>query len=200
MTTTDGAPFWVRTAEGPDASGTLLLEEHMHGNHPFKLTERGEIDRSEAQELEWIREHAEKPGYLMLVASPSREPGAAVVGRLTFRSGNRRKLAHHGTFGIAVHGDWRGRGVGTALITSLLDWGASHPTIEKVCLGVFAGNVRARKLYRSLGFVKEGRSPKHFKLGPGEYSDDITMSVFVKPGLAPAPFKTWRGAEPKSGS
>jgi len=52
-----------------------------------------------------------------------------LLGRIAFRNGNRRKLAHHGSFGIGVHHDWRGRGVGTALISALLDWASAHPTL-----------------------------------------------------------------------
>jgi len=197
LATPDGARYWVRTAEPGDAAAIGRLNEHMHENNPFKLTERGEMDREEAQERAWIAEHAGNPCYLMIIASDSPQAGEGeVLGRVAFRNGNRRKLAHHGSFGIGVHHDWRGRGVGTALIAALLDWAAAHPTLEKVCLGVFADNAGAMRLYRRMGFVKEGVSPRHFKLGPGRYSDDVTMSIFVKPGIAPAGFRSWTPSEP----
>ena len=128
------------------------------------------MDRDEGQEREWIAEHAERPCYLMIIASDSPVPGAGeVLGRVAFRNGNRRKLAHHGTFGIGVHGAWRGRGVGTALIAALLDWAGAHPTLEKVCLGVFAENAGAIRLYRRMGFVKEGVSARHFSNTLGRF-------------------------------
>jgi RimJ/RimL family protein N-acetyltransferase len=198
LTTAGGLRFWVRTAEPADAAATLRLENHMHDHHPFKLTERGEIDRDEPAEREWIGQHLDNPCYLMLIACDAPAAGAGeALGRITFRNGNRRKLAHHGTFGIAVHSEWRGKGVGSALIATLLDWAAAHPTIEKVGLGVFASNSRARALYRRMGFTKEGVSPRHFKIGSGTYDDDVMMSIFVKPGLAPQPFHTWTRQGPE---
>jgi hypothetical protein len=41
------------------------------------------------------------------------------------------------------------------MIEALLDWAAAHPVLEKVELGVFATNERARALYRRIGFVEE---------------------------------------------
>lgn len=198
LVTPDGARYWVRTAEPADAAATLRLEAHMHDHHPFKLTERGEIDRDEPAEREWIGQHLENPCYHMLIAAASPTAGSGeALGRISFRNGNRRKLAHHGIFGIAVREEWRGGGVGTALIAALLDWAAAHPTLERVDLGVFASNTRARQLYRRMGFVRMGRAPRHFKLGPGEYTDDVTMTIFVKPGIAPSPYRTWNpGAAP----
>jgi RimJ/RimL family protein N-acetyltransferase len=110
---------------------------------------------------------------------------------LLFRNGNRQRLAHHGTLGIDVHGDFRGRGIGAELMKVLLDWAAANPLIEKVCLGTFANNAGARKLYERLGFREEGRQLRFFKMAPGEYADDVQMSIYTKPAMAPEGFLTW---------
>jgi RimJ/RimL family protein N-acetyltransferase len=187
-----GARIVVRTAAETDAPAVARHQEHMYTSNPFIVTERGEIDRTEPQQREWIHKHLSTPGHLMLVAQREADPAQDVVGALLFRCADRRRTAHHGTFGISVHADWRGRGVGTALITSLLDWAAADPQIEKVCLGVFAANEGARALYRRLGFVEEGLTARCFKYPDGRYHDDIPMAVFVKPGLAPPGYNTWQ--------
>jgi RimJ/RimL family protein N-acetyltransferase len=181
----------VRTAVEADAPAMARHQEHMYGSNPFILTERGEIDRTEPQQREWILKHRDTPGHLMLVATRDPDAGDEVLGAMLFRCGDRRRTAHHGTFGISVNGDWRGRGVGTALITVLLDWAAADPAIEKVCLGVFDANEGARALYRRLGFVEEGRAARCFKYPDGRYFDDILMAIFVKPGTAPPGYNTW---------
>ena len=76
--------------------------------------------------------------------------------------------------------EWRGRGVGAALLEALLEWAAASPIIERVCLEVFATNDRAIRLYEKLGFVEEGRRQRDIKLGPGRYVDTVAMYRFVK--------------------
>jgi RimJ/RimL family protein N-acetyltransferase len=183
-----GASIVVRTAEPSDAAAMLEHEEHMLVSNPFKVTERGEVERTLEDQQAWIREHREAANSLALLAFTVE---GQLVGKCLFRTSDRRKLRHHGTFGIDVHGDYRGQGVGSALITALLDWAAAHPEIEKVCLGTFATNAGAHRLYTRLGFRDEGRQIRYFKLGPGEYVDDIQMSIFTKPGIAPPGFETW---------
>jgi RimJ/RimL family protein N-acetyltransferase len=181
----------VRAAVEADAAAVARHQEHMYSSNPYIVTERGEIDRTEPQQREWILKHSATPGHLMLVATQDPDPGDEILGAMLFRCADRRRTAHHGTFGISVHADWRGRGVGTALITCLLDWAAADPQVEKVCLGVFDTNHGARALYRRLGFVEEGRTAGCFKYPDGRYADDIPMALFVKPGLAPPGYNTW---------
>lgn len=182
----------VRTAAEADAAELLEFETHANATSPHAVREPDEVGRSLDEEREFIRQRRDATGHLMIVA---REPAARgegpIVGALLFRNGERRKVSHHGHFGISVHALWRGRGVGTALMTAMLDWAAAHPVIEKVCLGVFATNTRARTLYQRLGFTDEGRYTRYFKIREGEYVDDIQMSIFVKPGVAPEGFRTW---------
>jgi RimJ/RimL family protein N-acetyltransferase len=185
-----GRTVALRTPEAADAPASLAFERHMHENNPYQVVLAGENERTEEKQREWLQEHLDHDGWLAVVAEPagSRE----MVGKIMFRNHQKfARMRHHGTFGISVHADWRGKGVGTALIETLLDWAAAHPVIEKVCLGVWANNTGARKLYRGLGFTEEGRTAKHFRIGPGEYVDDISMAMFVKPGAAPAGYRTW---------
>ncbi|MFN0134123.1 MAG: GNAT family N-acetyltransferase [Phycisphaerales bacterium] len=190
-----GGAVFIRAAEPDDVAAIRAFDAHMLVNNAFGVREPGESERSEAEERTRIERFVREPGWLMLTAWTANRH-AELVGTLSFRNGDRRKLAHHGSFGVAVHGEWRGRGVGAAMIHSLLAWAVANRQIEKVSLGVFETNADARRLYERLGFVEESRSPRHFKLGPGRYVDDVRMSLFVKPGVAPQPFKTWPLPEP----
>ncbi len=187
--TRDGRPFEVRTATEGDIDAIIAHERHMLEHNPFKVREPEEVNFDSEEYREHIREYLEGDGKLSLIAVARGE----VVGRLTFRNGKLRKMSHHGYFGIAVNDGWRGQGVGRAMIGVLLDWAAAGPLIEKVYLGVFAGNDSAIELYRKMGFVEESRVRQYFKIGPGRYSDDVQMSIWVKPGLAPDGFGTWAG-------
>lgn len=183
-----GATCVIRGAVPEDAAALLAFEVLSNATNPFNVREPDEVGRDLGEVREWLARYRDGPGQIALVAL---DPRGGIIGELSFKAGERRKLAHHGHFGISVHPDWRGRGVGTALIVTLLDWAAAHPVVEKVCLGVFENNTRARALYRRLGFVEEGRQRRFFKLGPGVYADDIQMSIYVKPGVAPEGFGSW---------
>ncbi len=82
--------------------------------------------------------------------------------------------------GIAVVKNWRGQGVGTALLQMLLDWAQASPAIKKVCLDVFATNDAAIRLYPKLGLIEEGRRQRDIKRGFEDYVDTVTMYRFVK--------------------
>lgn len=198
----------LRSPGREDATSLLEFGLHAARTAPFNVTQPDEFDQDIAKERTWIDDHLQKPGYVAImaqevladhaIASALRLPTAAppavvgpeapagaitapvVIGMLNFRNHSRRRMAHHGHFGITVHHDWRGMGIGRHLISTLLEWARASPIIEKVCLGVFATNLRAQKLYASLGFVEEGRRPREFKLEDGTYIDDVQMSQWVK--------------------
>lgn len=188
----DGTALWIRSAQHGDEAALIQLREDLVVSNPFQVSSPRDTWSVEvaSQKIETANR---EPGHLWLVASLGPKPGDGVVGGIYFRNGERDRIAHHGTFGIGNLAAWRGRGVGTVLIVALLDWAAAHDTIEKVCLGCFATNVKARKLYRRLGFRTEARSRRFFKLAPGKYVDDIQMCIYVKPGVAPEGFETWSG-------
>jgi ribosomal protein S18 acetylase RimI-like enzyme len=80
---------------------------------------------------------------------------------------------------IAVHEGHQRQGVGRALMNELLAWARSSPLVEKAELQVRASNAGAIALYRSLGFVEEGRKTKRLKIGPNQYIDDVYMALWV---------------------
>jgi RimJ/RimL family protein N-acetyltransferase len=66
-------------------------------------------------------------------------------------------------------------------MNALLRWARSNPRVEKVELQVRSSNEPAIALYRSLGFVEEGRKTRRLKIGRNEYLDDVYMALWVGP-------------------
>lgn len=81
---------------------------------------------------------------------------------------------------LAVHPGWQGRGVGRALLASLIDWARAAPAVEKIELHVRASNAAAQALYRKLGFAEIGRWQRKVKIAPGQYVADVAMELLVK--------------------
>jgi ribosomal protein S18 acetylase RimI-like enzyme len=83
-----------------------------------------------------------------------------------------------GEIGMAVARDWRGRGVGSALMAAAIEW-AREQGLHKLCLSVFAQNDAAIGLYRKFGFVEEGRRVKQYRRASGELWDTIEMGLLL---------------------
>jgi RimJ/RimL family protein N-acetyltransferase len=173
-----GEEIVIRNGLPDDAPGVLAHRVHMAHSSPHNVVQLDEVEQDLEKEREWLRERAERGYDLFIIATSDAAPGL-VIGALHFHSFKWRILSHHGDFGISVDESWRGRGVGTAMVNVLLDWARRHPTIEKVCLGVYEDNAGAIRLYERLGFRLEGRREKFFKTDRG-YRDDLMMSLWVK--------------------
>jgi RimJ/RimL family protein N-acetyltransferase len=83
-----------------------------------------------------------------------------------------------GEIGMMVARDWRGRGVGSALVAASIEWGRAYG-LHKLTLGVFPHNEAAIGLYRKFGFEEEGRREKHIRRANGELWDLIEMGLLL---------------------
>ena len=81
-----------------------------------------------------------------------------------------------GEIGMLVDREWRGRGVGSALIQAAIDWARGHG-LHKLSLEVFAHNTAAIALYRKCGFVEEGHRVRHYRRASGELWDSLVMGL-----------------------
>ncbi|CAM3536106.1 N-acetyltransferase domain-containing protein [Bordetella sputigena] len=81
---------------------------------------------------------------------------------------------HTGVLGMGVRPDWRGRGVGKALLTAAVR-AAAGLKLSRIELEVYAANAAARALYQSCGFVEEGVKRKARYLD-GHHEDIVIMA------------------------
>ena len=82
----------------------------------------------------------------------------------------------YGELGMAIVREWRGRGVGSALMVAAIEW-AREQGLHKLSLGVWPHNAAAIALYRKFGFVEEGRRTKQYRRASGELWDSIVMGL-----------------------
>jgi RimJ/RimL family protein N-acetyltransferase len=100
--------------------------------------------------------------------------GTEIVGSMHIE----RSRHGFGEIGMAVAREWRGRGVGSALLAAAVDW-ARERGLHKLSLSVFAHNAAAIALYRKFGFVDEGRRVKHYRRESGELWDALEMGLLL---------------------
>ena len=88
---------------------------------------------------------------------------------------NKPRRAHVGTFGISVHDDWQGQGIGGALMRACLDLADNWLNLTRLELEVYADNEAAIHLYQRFGFELEGTLRQH-AFRDGQYVDSIMMA------------------------
>jgi putative acetyltransferase len=118
----------------------------------------------------WITDSSE--GVFRFVACVENE----VVGEFgldTFPTHPRRK--HVGEIGMAVHEDWHGKGVGSAMMQAAIDLADKWLNLSRLELGVYTDNEPAIALYKKFGFVIEG-TMKNFAFRDGQFVDIYSMA------------------------
>lgn len=180
LVTLDGRSLHLRQAVEDDALGFIQAMDVIAREGLYFLRSRFEVD--EKKQCAFIA-GARDRGDLILLAVDDMGEGR-IVGWVSIFRARAEFLQHTAELGMGVVPDYRGIGLGTALIDRSLRWAAGQK-IEKVKLGVRAGNERARALYEKFGFVKEGRRVRDIKDQHGHYDDIIEMSFFIS-GAQPA--------------
>ncbi|WP_434424903.1 GNAT family N-acetyltransferase [Nannocystis pusilla] len=165
----------IRNARPEDAP-ELAAAERVIARVPGMLASRPE-EIVDANILKMIVDFEANDCGICLVA----ERGDAIVGHAFLDPLPLAVTSHVVRLTIAVHEGHQGQGVGRALMDELLRWARANPRVEKFELQVRSSNARALALYRSLGFVEEGRKTRRLKIGPNAYIDDIYMALWVGP-------------------
>jgi ribosomal protein S18 acetylase RimI-like enzyme len=109
----------------------------------------------------------------------ARLPGARVVGYLQLDVVPLQRLRHVGRLELLVDGRFRRQGVGGALLDRAIADAKAGGVLRKLALAVFADNEPAVALYRSRGFVEEGRRRGEVVMSDGSARDDLLMALFL---------------------
>lgn len=175
-TTRDDREFNIRRPHENDAGNIIAYSKIVFASTDQVLTTAEEYMITLENEKVWIENLNKNPDALALVAELSNQ----ITGLLFFIPNTKKKNSHTGEFGVSVHPDFRGIGIGRLLVETLLAWAKQNERIEKVYLNVFDTNQSAISLYHDLGFAVEGRHVKAIKQPTGEYVDVIQMYVETK--------------------
>jgi ribosomal protein S18 acetylase RimI-like enzyme len=167
----DGRAALIRPASLDDAPQLLANINAIGAEVVYLLTENIGSDLEE--ERQWIMEY-DGASALLLVA----EVDGKLVGQADVQPGRWPKESHVGIVGIAILDDFRGAGLGRAMMDRVLEWMRDR-RFKKACLEVFVTNERAIALYRGLGFEVEGVRKRQYRI-LGGWVDDVVMGKWLE--------------------
>lgn len=135
--------------------------------------------KSLKEELNWLKEHLnkiKKHKAVFLVA----EYNTAIIGS-TGIDLNRGKKEHVGEFGITIHQDYRGVGLGKYLMGEVIKLAKRQlkPKPKIIRLSVFSTNKPAISLYKKMGFKIVAKIPEQINY-KGKLIDEIIMLLFLR--------------------
>lgn len=125
----------------------------MHESHIAQIAALETLCFSDPWSENSVRSELSNPLSLWLVA----EEGGRVIGYV----GSQSVPPEADVMNLAVAPDCRKKGIGRALMTALIAQLRSRG-VTALFLEVRVGNLPARCLYQSLGFVEVGRRPKYY--------------------------------------
>ncbi|MDI4633836.1 GNAT family N-acetyltransferase [Pelomonas sp. V22] len=161
--------FKIRRAELADAASlcALMADVEVFGNllqlpYPSEETWRQRLSEGLApgkSDLHLVAVRGEQ-----VIGSAGLHPVGPALRRL-----------HALMLGISVQPASQGAGVGSALMSALLDYADNWAQALRIELTVYCDNERAIKLYQRHGFEIEGRL-RGYALRQGEYVDSFAMA------------------------
>jgi len=113
-------------------------------------------------------------GYIRLKSALTICVDAKPVGMANLYISPFQKLAHQSLFSIMIDENYRGQGLGTRLMETLIQVAQKDHKIELLHLEVYDGNP-AIGLYKKMGFKEYGRHPRFIKLDKDAYVDKVLM-------------------------
>ena len=157
----------IRTMSIEDLDQYLDLREAVASEARF-IGAEAPIDRAGDRDKTVARYVTAEDGCMFVAASDDRLVGTSGVSM-------RRGVAD---LGMNIAREWRGRGIGSALIEVSIGWARSQGA-HKISLQVWPHNEAAIALYEKYGFEREGYLRKHWRRRNGELWDAAIMGLLL---------------------
>lgn len=166
----DGSEIIVRLATPEDYDETIITYTEVAAERIYINTERPRPDIKQVWTERWVNN-----GDKILFAIAQLED--KIVGGIVLNVySNSPKTDHVREQGMWILKDYRGNGVGNALMDYTIQWAKETETVRKITLGVWSPNLKALSLYAQVGFHIDGCHVNMAKIN-GLFVDEILMSL-----------------------
>lgn len=152
---------------------TELLYQYKNDREVAGLLGGFHAGLSRTDIAEWIESHRKnKTDVVWVIADREDDSCLGHVG--LYQVDHRIRCAEFAVM-IGARDRW-GHGLGREVTTYVVNWGFANLNLNRVSLSVLSLNDRAIHLYKSLGFVEEGRC-RQAQFKDSAYLDVIIMSI-----------------------
>lgn len=166
----DGREASIRPASPADAEAVTDLVNSVGAESRFVLRERATWSLEEERRTFASADGSRSVFFVCELAG-------RIVGLLNLARGAWKKDRHVAEFGMSCLREYRGIGVGSALLDRGVAW-ARALGVRKLTLEVFATNDPAIGLYRKAGFAEEARLRDQYIID-GQPVDGVLMSLWL---------------------
>ena len=174
-----GEALLLRSLGAQDAQQALAVCRKTAGETLNLIRYEDEWTMTLEQEAAYLKKTEDDPKSLMLGAFV----GETLVGVGSFLPcAAVDRARHRSSLGISILKAYWGRGIGTAIMQTLVDE-VKNTSAEQLELEVVAANERAIRLYERFGFVEFARHPRKLKYRDGTYADMVLMMLDLRDKL-----------------
>ena len=169
----DGTRILLRAEVKPDLEPLLTMYSTLSKNSLRKVPDRysRELVTGWVEALDYDRS-------LPILAFDLIEQ-CKVAGSAILHFSTRKETQHRAEFGIVIHDDYQGRGLGTILTKLMVDIGRAKG-LRKIGLTVFTHNEVGIYVYRKCGFEVEGfLRMEYWHYLVEDYVDAIRMGILL---------------------
>ncbi|GAA4294330.1 GNAT family N-acetyltransferase [Anaerocolumna aminovalerica] len=164
----------IRKATEADAEAIIKYLNIVGGESDNLLFGKNEFYMTVEEEQEFIKEFNGSLNSVMLLAKDN----DAIVSVGSLSGFGRKRISHRGELAISVKKEYWNKGVGSAMLKELIQFGKEKAKLSVIQLTVKADNERAIHTYKKFGFKQIGYYEKFFLID-GKYFDACLMNLYL---------------------
>lgn len=166
----NGQSVTFRSPTSDDASQMLTFLNRIASDSDYLIRYPEECETSPEKEANLIASVCRSEYDLYITAFAENK----IVGNCQLAFQKRMKTKHRASISIGILKEYRGIGLGRAMMEELISIAREHQILQ-LELEYIEGNDRARNLYEKMGFFCTGERPDAIRLKDGTLLKEISM-------------------------